>query len=47
VAEAKLSDGMVPKLSITFADGSTWSMDVPRAIKKQGNTKRIVQLLGG
>jgi len=47
VAEAKLADGMVPKLTISFADGSTWSMDVPRVIKKQGDTKRIVQLLGG
>lgn len=47
VAQAKLADGMVPKLSITFADGSAWSMDVPRVIKKQGDTKRIVELLGG
>jgi hypothetical protein len=36
---------MVPKLSITFADGSTWSMDVPRVLKKQRDTKRIVELL--
>lgn len=47
VNQAALADGMVPKLSITFSDGSIWSMDVPRVIKKQGDTKRIVELLGG
>lgn len=47
VTEATLADGMVPKLSITFADGSSWSMDVPRVVKKQGDTKRIVELLSG
>ena len=47
VTQATLSDGMVPKLTITFADDSTWSMDVPRVFKKQGDTKRIIQLLTG
>jgi hypothetical protein len=46
VAEATLANGLVPKLSISFADGSTWSMDVPRVVKKQGDTNRIVELLG-
>src|SRR6185437_8926529 len=45
VAEANLANGLVPKLSITFTDGSTWSMDVPRVVKKQGDTNRIVELL--
>jgi hypothetical protein len=35
----------VPKLSITFTDGSSWTMDVPRVFKKQGDTKLIVALL--
>jgi hypothetical protein len=26
--------GLVPKLSFSFADGSNWSMDVPRVVKK-------------
>ena len=47
VTQAALADGMVPKLSITFADGSAWSMDVPRVFKRRGDTKRIVELLGG
>ncbi|HWD86103.1 MAG TPA: hypothetical protein VG321_10150 [Solirubrobacteraceae bacterium] len=47
VTAASLDDGMVPKLSITFTDGSTWTMDVPRVLKKQGDTKRIVELLQG
>jgi hypothetical protein len=46
VSEAKLDNGLVPKLSITFADGSAWAMDVPRVVKKQGDTGRIVELLG-
>lgn len=47
VTEASLASGLVPKLSISFADGSAWSMDVPRVVKKQGDTNRIVELLGG
>lgn len=47
VTGASLANGLVPKLSISFADGSAWSMDVPRVIKKQGDTNRIVELLGG
>lgn len=47
VTGANLDDGMVPKLSITFMDSSTWTMDVPRVIKKQGDTKLIVELLQG
>jgi hypothetical protein len=47
VAEANLANGLVPKLSISFADGSAWSMDVPRVVKKQGDTNRIVELLTG
>jgi hypothetical protein len=47
VTDATLANGLVPKLSISFADGSTWSMDVPRVVKKQGDTNRIVELLGG
>lgn len=47
VAEATVANGLVPKLSISFADGSAWSMDVPRAVKKQGDTDRIVELLRG
>ena len=38
---------LVPKLTISFADGSAWAMDVPRVVKKQGDTNRIVELLGG
>ena len=47
VDHAVLAGGLVPKLSIDFTDGSEWSMDVPRVVKKQGDTKRIVELLGG
>ena len=47
VTEASLNDGMVPKLSITFADGAVWTMDVPRVFKKQGDTLKIVRMLGG
>jgi hypothetical protein len=47
VTGATLANGLVPKLSITFADGSAWSMDIPRVIKKQGDTNRVVELLGG
>lgn len=47
VTTAELAGGLVPKLSIAFADGSAWSMDVPRVVKKQGDTNRIVELLGG
>jgi hypothetical protein len=47
VTDASLANGLVPKLSISFADGSAWSMDVPRVVKKQGDTNRIVELLGG
>jgi hypothetical protein len=47
VAEAIVAGGLVPKLTISFVDGSTWSMDVPRVVKKQGDTNRIVELLGG
>jgi hypothetical protein len=47
VTEATLANGLVPKLSISFSDGSAWSMDVPRVVKKQGDTNRIIQLLGG
>jgi hypothetical protein len=47
VTGASLANGLVPKLSITFADGSAWSMDIPRVIKKQGDTDRVVELLGG
>ena len=47
VSGASLANGLVPKLSITFTDGSAWSMDVPRVVKKQGDTSRIVELLGG
>jgi hypothetical protein len=47
VTGASLSSGLVPKLSISFADSSTWSMDVPRVVKKQGDTNRIVDLLDG
>lgn len=47
VTEAIVSGGLVPKLSISFVDGSSWSMDVPRVVKKQGDTNRIVELLGG
>jgi hypothetical protein len=47
VTGANLAGGLVPKLSINFADGSAWSMDVPRVVKKQGDTNRIVELLGG
>jgi hypothetical protein len=47
VAEAVVAGGLVPKLTISFVDGSTWSMDVPRVVKKQGDTNRIVELLGG
>jgi hypothetical protein len=46
VTSATLSSGLVPKLSISFSDGSAWSMDVPRVVKKQGDTNRIVELLG-
>jgi F0F1-type ATP synthase membrane subunit c/vacuolar-type H+-ATPase subunit K len=46
VTGVTLASGLVPKLSISFADGSAWSMDVPRVIKKQGDTNRIVELLG-
>ena len=46
VTDATLANGLVPKLSITFSDGSVWSMDVPRVVKKQGDTGRIVELLG-
>ena len=46
VTNATLSSGLVPKLSISFSDGSAWSMDVPRVVKKQGDTNRIVELLG-
>jgi hypothetical protein len=45
VTEATLDNGLVPKLSISFSDGSAWSMDVPRVVKKQGDTNRIVELL--
>jgi hypothetical protein len=45
VTAATLDGGLVPKLSITFADGSAWSMDVPRVVKKQGDTDRVVALL--
>jgi hypothetical protein len=45
VRDATLANGLVPKLSITFSDGSVWSMDVPRVVKKQGDTGRIVELL--
>ncbi len=47
VAGTELSSGLVPKLSISFSDGSAWAMDVPRVVKKQGDTNRIVELLGG
>ena len=47
VTGATLANGLVPKLSITFADGSAWSMDIPRVIKKQGDTDRVVELLAG
>jgi len=47
ITDANLANGLVPKLSITFSDGSAWSMDVPRVVKKQGDTNRIVELLGG
>jgi hypothetical protein len=47
VSEAVVAGGLVPKLTISFVDGSTWSMDVPRVVKKQGDTNRIVELLGG
>jgi hypothetical protein len=47
ITDATLANGLVPKLSITFSDGSAWSMDVPRVVKKQGDTNRIVELLGG
>ena len=47
VTQATLANGLVPKLSISFSDGSAWSMDVPRVVKKQGDTNRIVELLGG
>jgi DNA-binding transcriptional regulator YdaS (Cro superfamily) len=47
VTDATLANGLVPKLTISFADGSAWSMDVPRVVKKQGDTNRIVELLGG
>jgi hypothetical protein len=46
VTEASLDNGLVPKLSISFSDGSAWAMDVPRVVKKQGDTNRIVELLG-
>jgi hypothetical protein len=46
VTAANVSSGLVPKLSISFADGSAWAMDVPRVVKKQGDTNRIVELLG-
>jgi hypothetical protein len=45
VTEARFAGGIVPKLSISFADGSAWSMDVPRVFKKQRDTRRIVELL--
>ena len=47
VTEATIANGLVPKLSISFADGSAWTMDVPRVVKKQGDTNRIVELLTG
>ncbi|HEY1522335.1 MAG TPA: hypothetical protein VGF70_04920 [Solirubrobacteraceae bacterium] len=47
VTQARLANGLVPKLTISFADGSGWAMDVPRVVKKQGDTNRIVELLGG
>ncbi len=47
VTGATLASGLVPNLSITFAGGLAWSMDVPRVIKKQGDTDRVVKLLGG
>jgi hypothetical protein len=47
VREVNLDDGVVPKLSLSFSDESTWTMDIPRALKKQGDTKRIVELLQG
>jgi hypothetical protein len=47
VSDATVSSGLVPKLSISFSDGSAWSMDVPRVVKKQGDTNRIVELLSG
>jgi len=47
VTGATLASGLVPKLSISFSDGSAWSLDVPRVVKKQGDTNRIVELLGG
>lgn len=47
VTEATVASGLVPKLSISFADGSAWAMDVPRVVKKQGDTNRIVELLPG
>jgi len=47
ITDATLANGLVPKLSISFSDGSAWSMDVPRVVKKQGDTNRIVELLRG
>lgn len=46
ITDATMSGGLVPKLSISFSDGSAWSMDVPRVVKKQGDSNRIVELLG-
>ena len=46
ITDATLANGLVPKLSISFSDSSAWSMDVPRVVKKQGDTNRIVELLG-
>ena len=46
ITDTTLANGLVPKLSISFSDGSAWSMDVPRVVKKQGDTNRIVELLG-
>ena len=46
VSDTTLSSGLVPKLSISFSDG-TWSMDIPRVVKKQGDTNCLVEFLRG
>jgi hypothetical protein len=47
VSDTTLSSGLVPKLSISFSDGSTWSMDIPLVGQEQGDSNRLVELLRG
>jgi hypothetical protein len=45
VASAQLGGGVSPSLTITFNDGGTWQLEVPRPSKK--HAKEVVDALGG